>query len=160
MTYLSNRESFFEQLFRLFLLKIKQVLLDSCSSKRIQAEDKHKALDQSSQPRTDPEASKQYSDSFPLISFKSQQFMGPNAASAMLEPEKRTLLLTGKKYTLWAFWMRGRLLKKGLGVICSEDEKDSRLTPEKEAEAFDLLLSSMSESTLSRVLTATSARDV
>ena len=56
--------------------------------------------------------------------------------------------------------MRGRLLEKGLGVICSEDEKDSRLTPEKEAEAFDLLLSSMSESTLSRVLTATSARDV
>jgi hypothetical protein len=56
--------------------------------------------------------------------------------------------------------MRGRLLKEGLGVICSEDEKDSRLTPEKEAEAFDLLLSSMSESTLERVLTATSARDV
>jgi len=52
------------------------------------------------------------------------------------------------------------LLKEGLGVICSEDEKDSRLTPEKEAEAFDLLLSSMSESTLERVLTATSARDV
>jgi hypothetical protein len=42
------------------LLKIKQVLLDSCSSKRMQAEDKHKALDQSSQPSTDPEASKQY----------------------------------------------------------------------------------------------------
>jgi len=39
----------------------------------MKAEDKHKALDQSSQPRTDPEASKQYSDSFPLISFKSQQ---------------------------------------------------------------------------------------
>ena len=32
------------------LLKIKQVLLDSCSSKRMQAEGKHKALDQSSQP--------------------------------------------------------------------------------------------------------------
>jgi hypothetical protein len=45
--------------------------------------------------------------------------MSPTAASAMLEPEKRTL-----------------------------------------AEEFDLLLSSMSESTLSRVLTATSARDV
>ena len=28
--------------------------------------------------------------------------------------------------------MRGRLLKKGLGAICSEDEKDFRLTPEKE----------------------------
>jgi hypothetical protein len=52
------------------------------------------------------------------------------------------------------------LLKKGLGVICSEDEQDSRLTPEKEAQAFDLLFSSMSESTFSRVLTATSARDV
>jgi len=126
----------------------------------MQAEDKHKPLDQSSQPSTDPEALKQYSDSFPLISFKSQQVMSPTAAFAMLEPEKRSLLLTGKNYTLWAFWMRGRLLKKGLGVICSEDEKDSRLTPEKEAEAFDLLLSSMSESTLSRVLTATSARDV
>jgi hypothetical protein len=126
----------------------------------MQAEDKHKLLDQSSQPSTDPEASKQYSDSLPLISFKSQQVMSPTVAFAMLEPEKRSLLLTGKNYTLWAFWMRGRLLKKGLGVICSEDEKDSRLTPEKEAEAFDLLLSSMSESTLSRVLTATSARDV
>ena len=39
----------------------------------MQAEDKHKPLDQSSQPSTHPEASKQYSDSFPLISFKSQQ---------------------------------------------------------------------------------------
>ena len=86
--------------------------------------------------------------------------MSPSAASGMLEPEKRTLLLTGKNYTLWAFWMRGRLLKKGLGVIWSEDEKDSRLTPEKEAEAFDLLLSSMSESTLERVLTATNAREI
>jgi len=142
------------------LLNIKQVLLDSFSSKLMQGEDKHKTLDQSSQPRTNPEASKQYSDSFPLISFKSQQVMSPTAASAMLEPEKRTLLLTGENYTLWAFWMRGRLLKKGLGVICSEDEKDSRLTPEKEAEAFDLLLSSMSESTLSRVLTVTSTRDL
>jgi hypothetical protein len=52
--------------------KIKQVLLDSCSSKRMQAEHKHKALDKSSQARTDSEASKQYSDSFPVISFKSQ----------------------------------------------------------------------------------------
>ena len=126
----------------------------------MQAEDKHKPLDQSSQPRTDPEASKQYSDSFPLISFKSQQAMSPTAAFAMLEPENRSLLLTGKNYTLWAFWIRARLLKKGLGVICSEDKKDSRLTPEKEIEAFDLLLSSMTESTLSRVLTATSARDI
>ena len=55
------------------LLKIKQVLLDSCSSKRMQSEDKHEALYQSSQARTDPEASKQYSDLFPLISFKSQK---------------------------------------------------------------------------------------
>jgi len=39
----------------------------------MQAEDKHKPLDQSSQPSTETEASKQYSDSFPLISFKSQQ---------------------------------------------------------------------------------------
>jgi len=34
----------------------------------MQAEDKHKALDQSSQARTDSEASKQYCDSFPHIS--------------------------------------------------------------------------------------------
>jgi hypothetical protein len=47
--------------------------------------------------------------------------------------------------------MRGRLLKKGHGVICSEDETDSPLTPEKETQAFDFLLSSMSESTLSRL---------
>ena len=123
----------------------------------MQAGGKLKALDSYSQARTDPEASKQCSDSFPLISLKSQQVMSPTAASAMLEPEKRTLLLTGKNYTLWAFWMRGRLLKKGLGVICSEDEKDSHLTPQKEAEALDLLLSSMSESTLSTALTAPSA---
>jgi hypothetical protein len=56
--------------------------------------------------------------------------------------------------------MRGRSLKKSLGVICCEDETDSRLTPGKEAAAFDLLFLSMSESTLSRVVTATSARDV
>jgi len=92
-----------------------------------------------------------------IHSLKLQQVMSPTAAFAMLEPEKRTLLLTGKNYTLWAFWMQGRLLKKGLGVVCSEDEKDSGLTPENEAEAFDLLLSSMSVSTLS---TASSARDI
>ena len=62
--------------------------------------------------------------------------------------------------TIQRFWMRGGLLKKGLGVVCSEDEKNSRLTPEKEAEAFDLLLSIMSESSLSRVMTTTSARIV
>ena len=95
----------------------------------MQDEDNHKAVDQPSQPSTDPEASKQYSDSFPLISFKSPQIMSPTAAFAMLEPEKRTLLLTGKSYTRWAFWMRDTLPKKGLGVICSEDEKDSCLTP-------------------------------
>ena len=49
---------------------------DQASAARLvlkQAQHKHKALDQSLQPRTDPEASKQYSDSFPLISFKSQE---------------------------------------------------------------------------------------
>jgi hypothetical protein len=45
-------------------LKTKQVVLDSCSSKRMQAEGKHNALDQSLQASTDPEASKQYSNSF------------------------------------------------------------------------------------------------
>jgi hypothetical protein len=71
----------------------------------------------------------------------------------MLGPEKRTLLLTGNNYTLWAFWMREYfsqkrsiycsedenilygLFKKGLGVICSEDENISRLTPEMDAKA-------------------------
>ena len=51
------------------------------------------------------------------------------------------------------------MLKKCFGVICSEDEKDSRLTPEKVEEAFDLLLSSMGKPALSRALTTTSARD-
>jgi hypothetical protein len=106
----------------------------------MQTEQKHEALDQFSQARGDPEESKQYSDSIPLISFKSHHIMSPLDASAMLEPEKRNLLLTGKNSTLWVFWMRGRLLKKGREVICSEDEKDSRLTPEKEAEGLDLLL--------------------
>jgi len=64
------------------------------------------------------------------LSLKSQQVMSPSAASAMLEPDKKNILSTGKNYTLWEFWMRGRLLKKGLGVICSEDQKDSRLTSE------------------------------
>ena len=100
----------------------------------MQAEHKHKALDQSSQPRTDPQASKQCRNSFPLISSKSEQLMGPTAASAMLEPEKRTLLQTGKNYTPWA-----------CEVDCSRKVLESS--------AFDLLLSSMSESTLSRVLT-------
>jgi len=63
-----------DALTRAAVLKIKQVLLDSCSSKRMQTEHKHEALDQSSQARTDPEASKQYSDSFPLISFELQQY--------------------------------------------------------------------------------------
>jgi hypothetical protein len=54
-----------------FVLNIKQKLLDSFSSKRMQAEGKHKALNQSSQARTDPKISKQYSDLFPLISLKS-----------------------------------------------------------------------------------------
>jgi len=56
--------------------------------------------------------------------------------------------------------MGGILLKKCLGIICFEDEKDSCLNPEKEAVSFDLLLSSIRKSTLSRVLTGTSARDV
>ena len=51
------------------------------------------------------------------------------------------------------------MLKKGLEVICSEDEKDPPFTPGKKAESFDLLLSRMTESTLLSVLTAT-ARDV
>jgi len=40
----------------------------------------------------------------------------------MLQPDKRTLLVTGKNYTVIALWMRDRLLKKGLEVICSENE--------------------------------------
>jgi hypothetical protein len=72
------------------LLKIKQVLLDSCSSRRMQAELMLKALDQSSQARTDPGASKQYSDSFPVTSLKSQQFMSPTTASAIWN-QKREL---------------------------------------------------------------------
>jgi hypothetical protein len=38
----------------------------------MQAQDEHKVLDESSQTRIDPDAWKQYSDSFPLISLKSQ----------------------------------------------------------------------------------------
>ena len=45
-------------------------------------------------------------------------------------------------------------------VICSEDERDSPLTPEKQSAAFDCLLSSLSESSLSRALTAKNAREV
>jgi hypothetical protein len=39
----------------------------------MQVEGKHKALDQSSQARADPDASKQCSDSFPQISHRPQQ---------------------------------------------------------------------------------------
>jgi len=46
---------------------------------------------------------KQYSDSFPQTSLQPQELMSPTTASAMLEPEKRILLLTGKNYTSWAF---------------------------------------------------------
>jgi hypothetical protein len=48
----------------------------------MQAEGKHNAQDQSSQPRTEPEPSKQYNRSFPLISFKFQQDPQTNAAPA------------------------------------------------------------------------------
>ena len=88
----------------------------------MQAEHKHKALEKSSQARTDSEASKQYSGSFRLISFKSQQIM--STTTDMLEPETRTLLLTLKHYTLWAFWMQGRLLMKGTAA----SEVDTRIT--------------------------------
>jgi len=56
--------------------------------------------------------------------------------------------------------MQGRLLKKGHGILCSEDEKDSLLTLHKEEEEIVSMLSRMSESILSRVLTATCACDV
>ena len=42
--------------------------------------------------------------------------------------------------------MRSKLFKKDLGVIRFVDEKDSRLTPENEAEALDLLPSIFSDS--------------
>jgi len=47
------------------------------SSKRMQAEGKHKARDRFSQAGADPDVSKQYSDSFPHISFKSQHVISP-----------------------------------------------------------------------------------
>ena len=57
----------------------------------------------------------------------------------MLEPEKRTLLVAGKNCTLWDFWMRGRSLKKGLGIICSAHVKlgshSAKLDTDKHASA-------------------------
>ena len=47
------------------MLNIKQVLLETCSSRGMQAEGKHKALDQSWQARADVDTSKEYRDSFP-----------------------------------------------------------------------------------------------
>jgi len=56
----------------------------------------------------------------------------------------RALALTRKNQTLWSCWMQGRLLKKGLGLICCKDEKYSRLKPENEDKPFHWLLSRMS----------------
>ena len=46
------------------------------------------------------------------------------------------------------------------GLICCQDQKDSPLTRENEADAFELLFSSMRESNLLRVLTSTSPGEV
>jgi len=52
------------------------------------------------------------------------------------------------------------LLKKGIGNIGSEEQTESPLTSEQEAEALELLLPRLCESSFSRLLSVTSARDV
>ena len=72
--------------------------------------------------------------------------------------DKGILLLTGKNYTMWAFWMKARLLEKGLWhVVNTSRTAESK---QEECDAFDLLVSTSSESVFSRVLGATSAKDV
>jgi len=99
------------------------------------------------------------STSIRQISPKSRQFLELKCCLCYGKTRERSFILTRKNCTLCTFWMRGRLFKQGLAICCG-DEKKSPPTPEKDADTFDLLLSSMSESTVSKVLASTSARDV
>ena len=59
---------------------------------------------------------------------------------------------------MWAFWMKARLMKKGLWKVVDSDAiADEK---QEECDAFDLLITTISESILSRVIDATSARNV
>jgi hypothetical protein len=75
--------------------------------------------------------------------------------TATTDVEKRVLLLTGKSQTTWAFWMKARLLEKGLcRVVNTAQEKP------KQCDAFDFVVSTISEPILSRILDAITAKDV
>jgi len=51
-----------------------------------------------------------------------KESFSPNSSQLVMSPmtattadiDKRILLLTGKNHTMWAFWMKARLLKKDL----------------------------------------------
>ena len=59
---------------------------------------------------------------------------------------------------MWAFWMKARLMKKGLWeVVDSDPIADEK---QEECDAFHLLITTISEWILSRVIDATSARNV
>jgi hypothetical protein len=77
--------------------------------------------------------------------------MSPMAGTTT-DVDKRILLLTGKKYRMWAFCMKARLMKKGLwhfiNIGPTADEK------QEECDAFDFLVSTISVSILSGVIDA------
>ena len=51
--------------------------------------------------------------------------------------DKRILLLTGENYTMWALWMKARLMKKGLWHVVHTGP--SAYENQEEYDAFDLL---------------------
>jgi len=80
--------------------------------------------------------------------------MSPMTATTA-DVDKQILLLTGENCTMWAFWMKARLLKKGLWRVLNTGS-----TTDEEYDAFDFLVSTCSESILSRLLDAKTANDL
>jgi hypothetical protein len=74
--------------------------------------------------------------------------------------DKRILLVTGKNYNMYAFWVKARLLNKGLWDVVNTGRTPTVEERQVECDALDLLVSSISESILSRVLDTTSVKDV
>ena len=83
--------------------------------------------------------------------------MSPMTATTT-DVDIRILLLTGKNCTMWAFWIKARLVKKGIWHVVNagpttEEKQD-------ECDASDFLVSTISESILSTVFDASTANDV
>ena len=65
-------------------------------------------------------------------------------AATKTDVDKRILVLTRKNHTMWAFWMKARLLKKGLWHVVNTDPTADE--EQEECDAFDLLFITNSDS--------------